>query len=77
MLSGSALRAKALIPSVGSFKTLVAYCSFIFESIREDIVVFEGVTNFDLIGVSEGLELNRNWARKEEFETPVIIHILI
>jgi hypothetical protein len=34
------------------------------------------VTNSDLIGVSEGLELNQNWARKEEIETSVIVHTL-
>lgn len=54
----------------------MAYCSFIFGCGREDIAVFEGVINFDLIVVSEGLELNQNWARKEEFETFVIIHAL-
>ncbi|MGB5946832.1 MAG: hypothetical protein WBG45_12230 [Paenisporosarcina sp.] len=76
VVSGSALRSKALIPPVGSFKKLVAYCSFIFGCGRGDIAVFDGVTNSDLIGVSEGLELNQNWAKKEEFETSVIVHTL-
>lgn len=44
VLIGLALRAKALIPSVGSFKTLVEYCSFIFGCGRGDIAVFDGVT---------------------------------